>query len=193
MAIVFARPGTPSTRRWPRARRATIIRSSRWSWPTMTFLTSYSSRSIGTASGPADGARGSWSTDRSSVRVGDGSVVGQAGAATGDVDGHGQADADEHVLLGGVDEGGDDADHPAIAVEQGSARVAGVHGGVDLDEPGVDDVCLRVTERPLQAGHDAVAQGAVQAERVADGERLAPDLERRGVAEQRRDDDGGQG
>ena len=51
IAIVLARPGTPSTRRWPRARSATIIRSSRWSWPTMTFLTSYSSRSIGTASG----------------------------------------------------------------------------------------------------------------------------------------------
>ena len=61
-------------------------------------------------------------------------VRGQAGAAAGDVDGHGEADADEHVLLGGVDERGDDADDPAVAVQQRPARVAGVHGGVDLDQ-----------------------------------------------------------
>ena len=40
IAMVFARPGTPSTSRWPRASNATTSRSRRWSWPTMTFLTS---------------------------------------------------------------------------------------------------------------------------------------------------------
>ena len=37
-ASVLARPGTPSTRRWPRQSRATIIRSTSERWPTMTFL-----------------------------------------------------------------------------------------------------------------------------------------------------------
>src|SRR5690242_5777760 len=47
IAIVLASPGTPSTRRCPRASRATNIRSSRPSWPTMVFLTSYSACSSG--------------------------------------------------------------------------------------------------------------------------------------------------
>ena len=39
-ASVLARPGTPSTSRWPRQSSATIIRSTRERWPTMTFLIS---------------------------------------------------------------------------------------------------------------------------------------------------------
>src|SRR5262245_13542714 len=39
-ARVLASPGTPSTRRWPRQSSATIIRSIRPFWPTITFLTS---------------------------------------------------------------------------------------------------------------------------------------------------------
>ena len=39
-ASVLARPGTPSTSRWPRQSRATIIRSTRVFWPTMTLRTS---------------------------------------------------------------------------------------------------------------------------------------------------------
>src|SRR5262245_22625863 len=37
MARVLARPGTPSTRRWPRQRRAMRRRSTRAGWPTMTL------------------------------------------------------------------------------------------------------------------------------------------------------------
>ena len=92
-------------------------------------------------------------------------------------------------LLGRVDERGDDADDPAVAVQQRPARVAGVHGGVDLDEAGVDDLGLGVAERPLEPGDDAVAQRAVEPERVAHHERLAADLEGGGVAEDGRDDD----
>src|SRR5689334_9631324 len=130
IAIVLARPGTPSTSRWPRARRATTIRSSRWSCPTMTFLTSYRSRSIG--SGPVRPSC-SCSINVSSSWLG--SIRGQAADTAGDIDRHGQADADEHVLLGRVDECGDDADDRAGAVEQRAAGVAGVHGGVHLDQP----------------------------------------------------------
>src|SRR5690349_7760502 len=130
----------------------------------MTFFTSYSSCSIGAASGSTGWARGSWSTDRSSVRVRsrvDGLVVGEAGCAAGDLDRDGEADPDEHVLPGGVDERGDDAHDPAVAVEQGTTRVAGVHGGIDLDEAGVDDVLVRVAERAPEPGHDASAHRAV--------------------------------
>ena len=41
-ARVLARPGTPSSRQWPRASRQTSRRSMARSWPTMTFLTSNS-------------------------------------------------------------------------------------------------------------------------------------------------------
>jgi len=37
--IVFARPGTPSTSRWPRARRQTAMRSRSTSWPTIVRFT----------------------------------------------------------------------------------------------------------------------------------------------------------
>src|SRR5581483_4095426 len=39
---VFARPGTPSIRRWPCASRQTSTRSSIWSWPAITLLISKS-------------------------------------------------------------------------------------------------------------------------------------------------------
>src|SRR5262245_38800781 len=44
-ASVFASPGTPSSRQWPRASRHTRRRSTIRSWPTMTFLTSNRVRS----------------------------------------------------------------------------------------------------------------------------------------------------
>ena len=49
-ASVFATPGTPSSRQWPRASNATSIRSTMWSWPTMTFFTSNPTRSSSAAS-----------------------------------------------------------------------------------------------------------------------------------------------
>src|SRR6478736_4406114 len=178
MAIVLARPGTPSTRRWPRARRATASRSSNTSWPTMTFLTSYSTRSMGRLVG-----FGCWSTCPP-VRS---SVLGQSRGATGHVDGHGQADPDEDVLAGRVDEGGDDADHAAGAVEQGTAGVAGIDRRVDLDEVMEDRAVRRFLERPAEPRDDAGAHRRIQPERVADDERLAADPDRRWVAERGRD------
>src|SRR3954451_5233376 len=103
MAIVLASPGTPSTSMWPRASSATSMRSNRWSWPTMTFLTSYSTRSMGSlgaacwpGSVAVDGPPLSGWVTRDLLSVGR-----QAEAASGDVDGHGQADAGEDVVGGG--------------------------------------------------------------------------------------------
>ena len=73
----------------------------------MTFLTSYRSRSIG---GRRAVLSGSWFHGLTSSAA---QYGGQAGGAAGDVDGHGEADADEHVLLGRVDERGHDADDVA--------------------------------------------------------------------------------
>ena len=97
MAIVLARPGTPSTRRWPRASSATASRSSSTSCPTMIFLTSYRTLSIGRAG--RRGARPVGVVVHSAVLS---SVLGQAGGAAGDVDGHGEADADEDTSLVGL-------------------------------------------------------------------------------------------
>src|SRR6266511_2545948 len=47
MARVLARPGTPSTRMCPRDSKATSSRSRSTSCPTMVFLTSYRTCSIG--------------------------------------------------------------------------------------------------------------------------------------------------
>ena len=60
----------------------------------------------------------------------------QAGGTAGDIDGDGEADPDEHVVLGRVDEGGDDADEPPVAIDQGAAAVARVDRGIDLEEAG---------------------------------------------------------
>src|SRR5882672_12540409 len=113
-ASVFARPGTPSTRRWPRASSATTIRSSRWSCPTMTFLISKSSRSIWPPGRVATvmlplllhvSVLIEWLTER----------------ARGLIDRHREADAAEGLLTRGIHETGDDADHLAVAVDQWSA------------------------------------------------------------------------
>ncbi len=44
------------------------------------------------------------------------SVRRQAGGTAGDVDRHGEADADEDIVLGRVDERGDDPDHVAVSI-----------------------------------------------------------------------------
>src|SRR5664279_932345 len=170
MAIVLARPGTPSTSRCPRARRATIIRSSRWSWPTMTFLTSYSKRSIGTVAL----ALGSRSTGIRSPSLR--SVRRQAGGPAGDVDGHGQADPDEDVFLGRIDESRDDADDLAVAVEERPAGVPGVDRSIHLDETVQHQRAVRELERTAEARHDARTHRAGQAEWIADDVGLAADL-----------------
>src|SRR3954449_4055768 len=109
----------------------------------------------------------------------------QACGAAGDVDRHREADADEDVLVGRVVERRDDPDHAAVAIEQGPTRVAGVDGGVDLDEAVDGFAAGRRVERPVEAGDDARRHRSGEPERVADDEGLVADPGAMRVTERR--------
>src|ERR671937_1113172 len=104
---VFARPGTPSTRRCPRARSATRIRSSKWSCPTMTFLISKRRRPV------SGGTALCWSA-MSSLSL----VRRDAERAGRRVDGHREADAAERRRAGRVHEPGHDTDDVTLAIHE---------------------------------------------------------------------------
>ena len=73
-----------------------------------------------------------------------------------------------------------DADEPAVHVDQRAARIAGIDGGVGLDEE------LIVGDADLRAGQrrdDAARHRLADAERIADGEHEIADFEAVGVAE----------
>src|SRR6266511_2181549 len=99
----------------------------------------------------------------------------QAGCAAGDVVRYRQADRDEDIVLGGVEQGRDDAHDLAVGVEQRPARVAGVDGGIDLYQAAQLLTAFRVLERPVESGDHPAAHRAGQAEGIADHERLAAD------------------
>src|SRR4051812_42988350 len=135
MASVFARPGTPSTRMWPRESRATSMRSINWSWPTITRLISNMTCSIGDA--------GSCSFWVSTViwpsrpfcpnsPCLNKTPAPQAGAnlsqrrhdPVGLFDRHREPEADEHGLPRRIDDASDDSDYAAVEVDQRAARVS---------------------------------------------------------------------
>src|SRR5258708_17114584 len=60
----------------------------------------------------------------------------QPGRAGGVLDWDGEADADEHALLGGIEQARDDADHFALQGHERPARIARIHRRVELDEIG---------------------------------------------------------
>ena len=66
---------------------------------------------------------------------------------------------------------------------QRPARVARVDRGVDLDQAADRPVGVGHLERPVEPGHDARAERAHEAERVADDVGLAADVHRARVAE----------
>src|SRR6266702_7976872 len=110
-ASVFARPGTPSTSRWPRASSATTMRSSKWSCPTMTFLISKSSRSIWLP--------GRVATVMLPLLLRAYPLVERLAERAGRlIDSDSEADAAEDLLARGVHQTGDDAHDLAIAVHQ---------------------------------------------------------------------------
>src|SRR3954469_254833 len=104
---VLARPGTPSTSRWPCASMATITRSRKRSWPTTTRLTSYRICSINWAV-----ALSWWVVESIGPRL----VVALVGlerrqpdGCRGVLDGNGKSDAQERAGRCGVQDGRDDA------------------------------------------------------------------------------------
>ena len=70
----------------------------------------------------------------------------------------------------GQDHGGVDADDLAAGVDQRAARVAGVERGVGLDHV-VDQAAGARAERAAERADDAGGHRALEAERVADGDR----------------------
>src|SRR6202171_3132190 len=95
--------------------------------------------------------------------------------------GHREADADR--AAGGRDDQGVDADHFAIEVEQRSAGIAAIDGGVGLDVAvigaGVDVAVAR--------GDDARRHRAAEAERIADRDHPFAEAQFVGIAELHRD------
>ena len=86
--------------------------------------------------------------------------------------GDGEADADAAART--REDGRVDADEPAFHVDEGSARIAGIDGGVRLDEG------LEIRHSDIGAGkrrNDARGNGLPDAEGIADGEDEVPDGE----------------
>ena len=78
-----------------------------------------------------------------------------------------------------------DADDAAGVVEQRAAGVAGVDRRVGLDRL-VDLEAVGRLDAAPEAGDDALGRGAVEAERVADGDRVVADLHAARVGERQR-------
>ena len=85
--------------------------------------------------------------------------------AVGGVGGNGEADAD--IAAGRREDGAVHADDVAVEVERRAARVAAIDRRVDLH---VVDVSRRARVAPAHGRDDAGGRGAVETERVADGD-----------------------
>ena len=95
----------------------------------------------------------------------------------GGLSGDGEADA-----AGVGQHGGIDPDHSALDVEERAAGVAGVDGGVGLDDVADGEAVGRL-DAALQRRDDAGGERAVEPERVADRDRGIADLDVLGRAE----------
>ena len=93
-------------------------------------------------------------------------------------DRHGKADAD---VRAGSEDRRVDADHIAAAVEQWSAAVAGIDGGVGLNH--VFEQAFVVANGAAQRADHAGGQGPVESKRIADREYLLADLQILGITE----------
>ena len=88
----------------------------------------------------------------------------------GAVDGRRKTDAD--VALRSQN-GGVDADDRAVRIQQRAAAVAGVDGGVGLDQAFQLRVFLGL-QASVERADDARSQGSFESEGVADGEHFLP-------------------
>src|SRR5450830_212671 len=83
-------------------------------------------------------------------------------------DGRGEADADEGVRLGRIEDGGDDTDDLAVHRDQRAARIARVDGGVELDELRQLPLAVARAESAVKAGDHAGRHRWADAERKSD-------------------------
>ncbi len=127
---VLARPGTPSTSRWP-------LRQDGDQHPLQEVVLADHHLLDLVEDAAASGRRRPVSVSASAPSV---VSLCRSEAATGPtarggvLDRHRKADADEHALLGRVEDAGDDADHLAVAVDQRPARIARIGRRVELDQ-----------------------------------------------------------
>ncbi len=119
-----------------------------------------------------------------------GSIGWCAGRRCSSRNGHGQADADERSLVGGIGQARDDADHLPVAVKQRAAGVAGVHGCVELDQPRQVLAAVSDRHRAVEAGDDSGGHRPRQAEGIADGVGFVADSHRPQAAKHGRNDQG---
>src|SRR4029079_13292822 len=176
MAIVLARPGTPSTSTWPLANKATINRSSSMSWPTSSFLTWKTTCSIGAVLG---GGIVTWAP------VCRCSLLGCACCAAGHSDGGRESEADEELLVCRFGERGDDPDDLSGTVEKWPARIARVDGGVELDEA-FQRLSFGDGDGSVQTGDHTGAEGVGEPEGMAGRIDIVTDLH--SAAQHRRDE-----
>src|SRR5436190_18778710 len=80
----------------------------------------------------------------------------------------GEADAREAGLLGGAEDGGDDADDFPGGVDERAARAARIRRGVELDEVGERPLALGRAVLALEAGDHAMRDRRANAEGKAD-------------------------
>ena len=93
------------------------------------------------------------------------------------VDRHGEAE-----ILGVGNDGGVDAHDGAAGIDQGAAGVAGVEGGIGLDDI-VDEPAGLGAESSADRGDDACGYGCLESQRVADGDYQLTGFKRCRVAE----------
>src|SRR5258707_5374626 len=71
------------------------------------------------------------------------------------LDRYGEADADEHALLGRVEQAGDDADDLAVGGHQWAAGITGIGGGIELNQVGEKPRARARAILALEARNDA--------------------------------------
>src|SRR3954471_6893422 len=107
----------------------------------------------------------------------------ESGRRRGVLDRHSEADADEHTLLGGIEKTCDDADYLTLGGDERAAGVAGIHGGVELDQVAENTLAVLRLVLALQPGDHAGGNRRADAEREADRHHLVAEPQAVGRAD----------
>src|SRR6185503_13447582 len=114
---------------------AIAIRSSSTSWPTIVRLTSNSTGSSGLGVMESPPLMLPRTQDTSGSQLGAPARPFPETSSECCTDRDGEPDPSKRVVLSRIGDRYDDADHEALGVQQRTAGAAGVHRGVELDQP----------------------------------------------------------
>src|SRR5215207_2041323 len=114
---------------------AIAIRSSSTSLPTIVRLTSNSTGSSGFGVMESPLAMLPRTQDASGSQLGTPALPLSGTSSKCRTDRDREPDPGERVILSGIGDRYDDTDHEPLGVQQRTAGAAGVHGGVELDQP----------------------------------------------------------